>query len=114
MSINRHECIEKDMKIISVWIITFYLSDLIFLKVVGQAHDNEELCTIVLVKEFSSLPQIVDGFWFFKYYKIFSILTSNCSFTSASQDVSSAFRKSLFQHTLILTLVPLFWKTVTK
>lgn len=37
MSINRHECIEKDMKIISVEIISFYLSDLISLKVVCQA-----------------------------------------------------------------------------
>lgn len=62
MSINRHECIEKDMKIVSMWTITFYVSDLISLKVVGQALYNAELSTIVLEKEFSSLPQLVDEF----------------------------------------------------
>lgn len=63
------------MKVISMGIITFYLSDFISMKVVGQALYNEELCTTVLVKELSSLPQLVDVFyvWFLKYYKIFSI-----------------------------------------
>lgn len=36
---------------------------------------NEELCTIEIGKELSSLPQLAHVFyiWFLKYYKIFSI-----------------------------------------
>jgi len=59
----------------SVGIIALYLSSLISLKGVGNIHYNGEHCTTVLVKEVSSLPQLLNGscVCFFLYYQIFII-----------------------------------------